>query len=54
MELIASDNNVPPQEINIPIRELLRLGYRESEVVEFTQLKYLTQESNNKGGQTQE
>jgi hypothetical protein len=34
MELIASDNNIPHREINTPIRELLRLGFRESEAAE--------------------
>jgi hypothetical protein len=30
LELIAKDNEVPLQEINTPIRELLRLGFREN------------------------
>jgi hypothetical protein len=34
MELTASDNNIPHREINTPICELLRLGFRESEVAE--------------------
>ena len=34
MELITSDNNIPHCEINTPIRELLRLGFRESKAAE--------------------
>ena len=34
MELIAKDNNAPTRPINTPIRELLRLGFRESEAAE--------------------
>jgi hypothetical protein len=34
MELTASNNNIPHREINTPIWELLRLGFRESEAVE--------------------
>jgi hypothetical protein len=34
MELTASDNIIPPQEINTPICEFLRLGYKESEAAE--------------------
>ena len=34
MELIAKDNNTPQREVNTSIRELLRLGFRESEAAE--------------------
>jgi hypothetical protein len=34
LELIAQDHEVLPQEINTPIRELLRLGFRENEAAE--------------------
>jgi hypothetical protein len=34
MELLAKDTETPPTEINISIRELIRMGFRESEAAE--------------------
>jgi hypothetical protein len=34
MELLAKDTEIPPAEINISIRELIRMGFRESEAIE--------------------
>lgn len=34
MELIAKDNNITPRGITTPIREMLRLGFRENEAAE--------------------
>jgi hypothetical protein len=34
MELIAIDDEIPPQEIHMSIREMIRKGYRENEVAE--------------------
>ena len=35
MELLAKDTETPPIKINKSIRELIRMGFRESEAVEF-------------------
>ena len=34
MELTTSNNNIPHREINTPICEILRLGFRESKAIE--------------------
>jgi hypothetical protein len=34
MELIAIDNDIPPQVTQTPIRELIKMGYRENEATE--------------------
>jgi hypothetical protein len=34
MELLAIDNDIPPQDVHMSIRELIRRGYRENEAIE--------------------
>ena len=54
MELLAKEADIPPQELNISIHDMIKKGYKENEAAEAHTAKVSYPEYHSRNGQVQE